>query len=232
MTDRSFEVAHDEKLMELITASYAASRTLEIAEKKALAAACPTGFDSFYRDGKFLHVSYDGFIQRPAPEGFKKGSRWDTIPEGTIFHKEKGFNRYNPSGFCIMLANSEDYREATIADAEPFLTPQQWRDYISAKVELIVAQQAIVDHEASYTGWSRFFLVTSSAGHVHSSTSCSSCYMTTTFALLTELSAQSCEDAIAEVGETLCTVCFPDAPIAGKPKKITKAAVAKLVSAT
>ena len=232
MTDRSFEVAHDEKLMELITTSYAASRSVEIEEKKALAAACPTGFDNSYRDGKFLRVSYDGFIQRPAPEGFKKGSRWDTIPEGTIFHKEKGFNRYNPSGFCIMLANSEDYREATIADAEPLLTAHQLNGYISAKLALVVAQQAIVDHEADYTGWSRFFLVTSSAGHVHSSTSCSSCYITTTFALLTELSAQSCEDAIAEVGETLCTVCFPDAPIAGKPKKITKAAVAKLVSAT
>jgi hypothetical protein len=226
VTDRSFEVAHDEKLMELITASYEARRQLEIREKIALAAACPSTGRSY------LKVTYDGWIRRPAPEGFSAKSRWDTIPEGTIFHKEKGSNRYNPSGFCIMLANSEDYREATFADAEPFLTPQQRRDYFSAKVELVVAQKAIVDHEAGYTGWSRFFLVTSSAGHVHSSTSCSSCYMTTTFALLTELSAQSCEDAIAEVGETLCTVCFPDAPIAGKPKKITKAAVAKLVSAT
>ena len=40
--------------------------------------------------------------------------------------------------------------------------------------------------QEAYTGWSRFFLVTSSTGHVHSSTSCSTCRPTTTYGWLPE----------------------------------------------
>lgn len=65
-----------------------------------------------------------------------------------------------------------------------------------------------------YTGWSRFFLVTSSDGHIHSSMACSTCYPTTVYAWLPELSGLTAEAAVAEHGEILCSVCFPDAPVA------------------
>lgn len=70
--------------------------------------------------------------------------------------------------------------------------------------------------------WSRFFLVTSSAGHVHSSMSCSTCRMTTTYGWLPELSGLTEADAVAELGPALCSVCFPDAPVemvGGKVKR-------------
>jgi hypothetical protein len=86
--------------------------------------------------------------------------------------------------------------------------------------------------EARYTGWSRFFLVTSSSGHIHSSTHCSTCRLTTRYGWLPELSGKDEATAVGELGPTLCSVCFPSAPVewtAGK--KITAAQAAKKVAA-
>jgi hypothetical protein len=82
--------------------------------------------------------------------------------------------------------------------------------------------------EATYTGWSRFFLVTSSAGHVHSSTHCSTCRPTTTYGWLPELSGKTEAKAVKDLGPTLCSVCFPSAPTAWTTgKKLTAAQAAK-----
>jgi hypothetical protein len=75
-------------------------------------------------------------------------------------------------------------------------------------------------YDAEFTrrgGWSRFFLVTSSDGHIHSSMNCSTCNPRTTYAWYPEFSGQTMAEAIAawdERGsaEVLCTTCFPDAP--------------------
>lgn len=61
--------------------------------------------------------------------------------------------------------------------------------------------------------WPRFFLVTSSDGHVHSSTHCGTCFSTTAYGWLPELSGAGHDEAIEEWGEKMCTVCFPDAPV-------------------
>jgi hypothetical protein len=73
------------------------------------------------------------------------------------------------------------------------------------------AQRAV---EEEYGGWSRFFLVTSSAhGHVHSSMGCSSCNRRTGFAWLPDLSGLDEEAAVEAHGAILCTVCYPSAPL-------------------
>lgn len=87
--------------------------------------------------------------------------------------------------------------------------------------------------EDLYTGWSRFFLVTSSAGHVHSSMHCSTCRPETRFGWLPELSGQSEAEAVKDLGPTLCTVCFPTAPVKWtEGKKLTKAQAERKVSAS
>lgn len=84
--------------------------------------------------------------------------------------------------------------------------------------------------EGAYAGWSRFFLVVSSAGHIHSSRSCSSCRPTTRFGWLPQISGKDEAAAVRECGETLCSVCFPNAPTAWtQGKKLTKAQASKLV---
>lgn len=65
-----------------------------------------------------------------------------------------------------------------------------------------------------YTGWSRFYLVKASNGHIHSSMDCSTCFPTTQFGWLVDVSGLSEAEAVAAHGERLCTVCFPSAPSA------------------
>lgn len=81
-----------------------------------------------------------------------------------------------------------------------------------------------------YTGWSRFHLVTSSAGHVHSSMSCHTCRPTTKFGWLPKLSGQTEAEAVSELGAVLCSACFPSAPVAHQGGKLTKAQAAKLAA--
>lgn len=91
---------------------------------------------------------------------------------------------------------------------------------------------------ALYTGWSRFFVVTSSTGHIHSSMYCHTCRPTTAFGWLPDLSGQSQADAIAglfklggdRAAAALCSACFPDAPVVHVGGKITKSQAAKMAA--
>lgn len=89
---------------------------------------------------------------------------------------------------------------------------------------------SIREMELAYTGWSRFFLVTSSAGHVHSSMQCSSCRPTTRYGWLPELSGKTEAQAVDELGPALCSVCFPSAPVEMVGGKITAAKAARLAA--
>jgi hypothetical protein len=98
-----------------------------------------------------------------------------------------------------------------------------------ADVQQIVAELKAMD--AAYTGWSRFFLVTSSPGHIHSSMYCTTCRHTTEYGWLPQLSGKTEADAVKDCGPTLCTVCFPTAPTDWTTgKKITAAQAAKKVA--
>lgn len=82
--------------------------------------------------------------------------------------------------------------------------------------EAFAAAQAAIGevraHEQGYTGWSRFFLVRNTNGHIHSSMECSTCYETTQFWALPQLSGMTEADAVEDQGMILCSVCFPSAP--------------------
>lgn len=70
-------------------------------------------------------------------------------------------------------------------------------------------------------GWSRYYLVTASNGHVHLGTTCSTCFPDTSYAWLPDLSGLG-EDALIEKhGWRICTVCFPNAPVC--PPGVVKA---------
>ena len=62
--------------------------------------------------------------------------------------------------------------------------------------------------------WSRFFLVVISNGHIHSTMGCGTCFPTTQFRWVTSLSGQTEAEAVAELGEILCSICYPSAPSA------------------
>jgi hypothetical protein len=101
------------------------------------------------------------------------------------------------------------------------------RAELETELDAVLAEVKALN--AQYTGWSRFFLVTSSAGHVHSSMHCSTCRPTTRYGWLPELSGKTEDVAVAELGPSLCSVCFPSAPLDWTTgKKLTKAQAAKV----
>lgn len=106
-------------------------------------------------------------------------------------------------------------------------TLSRYTERITAHYAAMVAVRKL---DMLYTGWSRFFLVTSSAGHVHSSTGCHTCRDTTTYGWMPELSGKSEAEAVAELGAVLCSACFPTAPVAHQGGKITKAQASKLAA--
>ncbi|BDZ52330.1 hypothetical protein GCM10025867_51380 (plasmid) [Frondihabitans sucicola] len=68
--------------------------------------------------------------------------------------------------------------------------------------------------EAEFTrrgGWTRAFIV--NGGHVHSSRSCTSCFPTTRFTWLTNLSDRPEAEIVQGAGERACTICYPTAPV-------------------
>lgn len=74
-------------------------------------------------------------------------------------------------------------------------------------------------------GWSRYFLVTSSNGHIHQSTSCHTCNKgknATTFALVYHLSGETADRAVEVFGPALCSACYPQAPVESREQgKVT-----------
>jgi hypothetical protein len=73
-----------------------------------------------------------------------------------------------------------------------------------------VRQDAAWAYDAdNYGGWNRFFLVQ----HIHSNQHCSSFRPTTRVGWLPDVSGLTEAEAVAEHGATLCTICFPTAPV-------------------
>lgn len=63
--------------------------------------------------------------------------------------------------------------------------------------------------------WTRFYpSVTKSQPHIHRTLSCSTLYPTTVMRWAPELSGKTDEQAVADLDEALCSVCFKDAPVA------------------
>lgn len=61
-------------------------------------------------------------------------------------------------------------------------------------------------------GWERVFLVLNHDGHYHNDRACSTCFPTTRFGWVPQLSDKTEDEVIAEVGHMACTVCWPAAP--------------------
>jgi len=86
-----------------------------------------------------------------------------------------------------------------------------------------------IDREFKSRPWSRYWLVTSSDGHIHRSPSCSTCNKgrePTGFALVPYLSGRTAPEAVADLGPALCSRCFPEAPVESQEQARIPARVA------
>ena len=128
--------------------------------------------------------------------------------------------------------------KALVADGDAYIISHSKRpsEMLAAYDEAVEAMRlvgvALHAHEANYTGWQRFWLVTSSAGLVHASMNCHTCNKgrkATQFALLASLSGQSIDNLVEALGPTLCSVCFPQAPTEWVDAKRVPQAVAQVL---
>jgi hypothetical protein len=124
--------------------------------------------------------------------------------------------------FAMAIKNSE--RAITRARLDTLLTSGQ-REEMIAKYTSQIAE--LGDRRAEMStrvgelhsefrrrgGWTRYYLVDANNGHVHSSVSCSSCYLSTRYYWLTSESGRTAEDVVEQARAQACTVCFPWAPV-------------------
>lgn len=88
--------------------------------------------------------------------------------------------------------------------------------------DMDVTREHIAELDAVYRAdpWTRYFPCTNRDGHIHRSLACSTLRPTTQMAWTPGLSGKPVEDAVAELGEALCSVCFPAAPVAWTAKNL------------
>jgi hypothetical protein len=87
----------------------------------------------------------------------------------------------------------------------------------SAQIEAAIAAARVetLPYEAEFVrrgGWTRAWLVDNTGGHVHSSMHCSTCFDTTRFGWLPQVSGFDEAEIVAQAGEKACTICYPSAP--------------------
>lgn len=91
------------------------------------------------------------------------------------------------------------------------------------RTALAEIQVAIHEMEEIYREhrWTRWFPCLNRDGHIHSSLrGCPSVRWDTQMGWTPELSGKSIETAVAELGEALCSICFPAAPVAWQSKTL------------
>lgn len=100
-------------------------------------------------------------------------------------------------------------------DAERAARLDEQADRYAAEAREILAECAPYDAEYDARGgWTRAFIVAD--GHVHSSMSCHTCYVTTQFGWLPQVSGQTEAEIVEQAGEGACTICYPTAPVVAK----------------
>lgn len=120
---------------------------------------------------------------------------------------------------------------AALAEQPPVDRPWEARDAKRALADF-EAQQAKKDEvkaaqepfEAEYrlARWNRAWLVLNNNGHVHSTRACGTCFVTTAFGWLPQLSGADEAFIVEQAGESACTVCYPSAPVASlsQPRRV------------
>lgn len=93
----------------------------------------------------------------------------------------------------------------------------QERDTLAARAAVLRACIGRLEGVANDYRWNRaWIVVTNGKGHVHKTTSCTTCYATTRFQLLPQCSALTESEIVWLAGERACTICYPSAPVASR----------------
>ncbi|TCO49661.1 hypothetical protein [Actinocrispum wychmicini] len=102
----------------------------------------------------------------------------------------------------------DDGQTASAAELEPRIEQAS-----QAIAECEAAAQPLNAEFERRGGWTRAWLVLNTGGHVHRTTACRTCFATTQFAWLTQLSGHDETKIVDLAGKAACTECYPSAPV-------------------
>ena len=114
----------------------------------------------------------------------------------------------------------EDYRRARSGSTRYHYTEHDIEvraEYVARAQEVVIAIRAEADpFEAEYDrrgGWTRAFKVINNGGHIHRSRACTTCFPTTWFGWLPQVSGLPEAQIVGLAGVEACSVCYPSAPV-------------------
>jgi hypothetical protein len=107
-------------------------------------------------------------------------------------------------------------------DADRFELYEKFAKFDEAVSRIETITEAIAPLEALFHAnkWARFHIVANANGHIHKSVNCVTCYDSTEFSWLPQVSGMTDEEVIELAGEKACTICFPNAPVTDRPSKL------------
>lgn len=157
--------------------------------------------------------------------------KWDTVKTKVREHLGRGYRDKVLPGEVreairqVQALAEDDAIEALVNDENVATRVRGYRlravqeavqayDAACSQVEDLIASQQPYDEEWERRGrWTRAFLVNNSNGHVHRSMHCTTCFPTTQYHWVTEMSDHSEQEIVEKAGERACTVCYPSAPV-------------------
>ena len=98
------------------------------------------------------------------------------------------------------------------SEHQKYRIPATQKEISKLMDKLLIETRLIAELSNKYTGWARAYLVSNSNGHIHASRNCSTCFPSTQYIWITELSGQDRLEIAGLAGEKACSVCYPDAP--------------------
>ncbi|MCE7011709.1 hypothetical protein LWC34_54190 [Kibdelosporangium philippinense] len=123
----------------------------------------------------------------------------------------------------IEHANAQDALDRLTARVKRLVNDGMTEYATELRPRIEQARQTIAECEAAARpleseferrgGWTRAWLVDNSGGHVHRSTACRTCFPSTRFAWLTQLSGHDEAEIVEQAGRAACTECYPSAPV-------------------
>lgn len=164
----------------------------------------------------------DAEIARLQSERAPRAARVDTIFDtlhSAVGDEKVSSYRFGPSSWAMTDTEVLAKASAGEYDGVAYLASRGLAALTAYAVTLdairtLDAQIAPLENEyVARDRWTRAFLATSTNGHIHASTGCSTCRITTTFHWFTELSGHAESEIVSLAGADACTVCYPSAPV-------------------
>lgn len=181
---------------------------------------------------KWEPVGIDDELARIYGESYKAAAEMDAAEAhmASVAHRAAGRRSWDAKGIRKSQIRAEIDALLAKHDTDPdqhteaaVKAVRDYNDLVENYNSVLAAADPLEKEFDRRGGWSRAFLVVSSAGgHVHRSRSCSTCRPSTQFNWVTEFSDKPEAEIVEAAGERACTTCWPSAPtsVLNRPTRI------------